>query len=280
MTTDAVNEQSDAQLEAEEQAAALAGYNRTSTRAEEAPAETVKTEQADDAEPIVADTELIPQPEPEMNLADELKLLKAKVAASTSDPETMRKMHGDIGEINRTLKKLQASEKKPDAPVNDELTAALEAAENVAKEFPEIAEPLVKAIKAMGSTKQRATGQEPVDIDARVSDRISKALEEKAVSELKDEHPDYRTIMFSADFDSWVKTKAPELQDRIRHTESSAAASRYLTEYKNTLQAKQKKQDRLEAAVVTKGTQQQAKPSILPDEEGAWIGYNKGRKRQ
>jgi hypothetical protein len=53
-----------------------------------------------------------------------------------------------------------------------------------------------------------------------------------------------------------------------------------LTEFKESLKAKQKKQDRLESAVVTPSASPRAQPSTLSDEDAAWYGYNGGGKRQ
>jgi hypothetical protein len=187
-------------------------------------------------------------------------------------------MHGQIGEINRTLKQLQTS--KPEAaPVDDELTAAMKEVDGVAEEYPEVAGPLVKAIKALGTARKQKAEQEPIDIDGRVAARVAELRQKEAIEALAEEHPDYETVRETPEFKTWESTKTPEYQNRLRTTWNPAVVSKGLSEFKESLKTKQKKQDRLAAAVVTPGASQQAKPSTLPDEAGLWAGYNKGPKR-
>jgi hypothetical protein len=279
--SDQVAEQGEEQDDAAAMASMMAGYNKTA-RAEPAPAE-VSTEPPAEPENTEVANQAPPEPEPEqeqeptvVSLADELKAFKAKVASSSSDPETVRKLHGEIGNINRTLKQLQAAPKVEAAPVEDELTAALKAAEE--SEFPELTAPLVKAMRAM-LAKQDSTKQDPANIDEHVTKAVSKIRERDAIEALAEEHPDFETVRETPEFKAWEKTKAPEFQQRLRTTWNAAVVAKGLTEFKDSLKAKQKKQDRLAAAVVTPGASQQAKPSTLPDEEGLLVGYNKGPKR-
>src|SRR3990167_4610327 len=111
--------------ERQELASVMAGYNQA--RGDEPPAVVEQPSTVQDA-PAIEPQETPEKVEPAAELptvttlADELKALKAKVAASANDPDTVRKMHGEIGNINRTLQQLQA---KPAAPVEDDLTAAI-----------------------------------------------------------------------------------------------------------------------------------------------------------
>lgn len=285
--SDQVTEQSDVQDDAEALASAMAGYNKKEARGEMPPAEPVEQPvQADTeagAEAPVAEAEPTTEPEPPQeptvtDLAEELKALKAKVAASTSDPDAVRKLHGEIGNINRTLKQMQSSApKKEEAPVVDEMAAALQIAEKTAEEYPEIAGPLVKAIKAVTTWKQTAPEVQPKEIEDRVS--AAQARQREAIEALAEEHPDYTTVRETPEFKAWLSSRTPEYQDKLNSTWNPAVVSRGLTEFKDSLKTKQKKQDRLAAAVVTPAASQQAKPSTLPDEQGLWVGYNKGPKR-
>ena len=271
-------EDSGVQDDAEAMASMMAGYNKTA-RAVEAPVVEVELEPE---ELVTEPEEIVEEPVPqEPSVADELRALKAKVSAlaSTSDPDVVRKMHGEIGEINRTLKQL-ASPKVEEAPVKDELTAAFEAAEKSAEEFPEINGPLVKALKAAISIRQAPQPEaQPVDIGANVSTEVEKRLKASAIEALAEEHPDYETVRDTPEFKKWEATKTPEFQQRLRNTWNPAVVSRGLTEFKESLKLRQKKQERLAASVVPQGTQQKAGASVLNDEEGLWAGYNKGRNR-
>src|SRR5688572_20295885 len=112
-----VAEQGDVQDDAAALASAMAGYNKKEARGEQPPAdEVIKPEAGQEATPISGEesSEATPEPEhepePQPNAADlaaELKALKEKVSSASGDAETVRKLHGEIGNINRTLKQLQ-----------------------------------------------------------------------------------------------------------------------------------------------------------------------------
>lgn len=247
----------------------MAGYEGKA-RVDETPAEVEIPE-------IIPETPVPTEPTQVEKLASELENLKAQVRATAADPDTVRRMHGEIGDINRTLKNLQKA-----APVDDELTAAMTDAQKVADEFPELAGPLVKVIKALGAA--RPAPAEQVDISGRVSEEVETRLQKNAIEALQEDHPDYETVRTTPEFLAWEKTKTPEYQQKLRSTWNPAVVSRGLTEFKDSLKAlqavKQKKQDRLASAVVAPSASQQSKPSTLPDEEGLWVGYNSGPKRR
>ncbi len=212
------------------------------------------------------------------SLADELKTLKERVAAANSDPEHVRRLHGEIGNINRTLQAMQKAAKAEEAPVDDELTAALKSAEAAAEEYPEVVGPLVKALKA-SIARQPAVQAKPEDIDERVTTAVSKARETDAIEALKEEHPDFMTVRETPEYKTWLASKPPEFQTRFNTTWNPAVVARGLTEFKDSLKKQQSKQTRLEQAITPKGVPQVVKSSTLPDEQGLLVGYNKGRKR-
>lgn len=273
-----VQSEADRAAEAAEMASLMAGYNNTAVRAEEAPAEVVEVPPAapEEVDPVIEQQTQTPAAP---SLADELAALKAKVKSmGGDDPEAVRKLHGEIGSINRTLKQLTDAQPKPE-PVKDELTTAMEDAEAIATEFPEIAGPLVKAMKKLNEARAQAPAPQADDIDTRVATTVTKLRERDAIEALAEEHPDFETVRQTPEFRAWEATKTPEYQERINNTWNPAVVSRALTEFKDSLKTKQKKQDRLAAAVVTPGAPPQARPSTLPDEEGFSVGYNKGPKR-
>ena len=252
--------------EADEIASAMAGYSKKDARAEEAPAKVEPTE-----EPEQKETESPAGP----TVAEELSALKAKVHSMSGNPEEVRRLHGSIGEINRSLKALQA---KPEAaPVDDELIAALKDAEASAAEFPELAGPLVKTIKLLMSRK--APEREPEDIDARVTAAIESGRYKDAVEEVSEAHPDYITVRETPQYQAWLASKTPEFQAKFTTSRKSAVVINGLNEFKDSLKVREKKQQRLAAAVSPQGVAQPARQSMLSDEEAALIGYNKGPKR-
>lgn len=269
----------DATVQTDEQVAAeiLAGYEN-STRGEKPPVEIepiVEEEVADVPPP----DEVVAEDPPAVILAAELKALKAKISASSGDADEIRKLHGAVGDINRTLKALQSTSTKPDeAPADDELAAALASAEAAAEEYPEVVGPLVKALKA-SIARQPAAQAQPEDLAERVTAAVSKARETDAIEALKEEHPDFMTVRDTPEYKTWLASKPPEFQERFNTTWNPAVVARGLTEFKDSLKKQAQKQTRLATAVAPQGVPGRAGPSTLPDEAGFSVGYNKGRKR-
>lgn len=263
-------EMSVVQSEEEIASETLAGYNKKA-RGDEPPA-AVEPEPPAEPAPVAE----VPAEPDVKTLAEELKDLKARVASTAGDAYEVRKLHGAVGDINRTLKALQ----NPAQPTPDdsELSAALKQAESVAEEFPELAGPLVKALKLSMSRQPQQT--KPEDITERVSAQVIQLRQQDAVEMLREEHPDFETVRDTQEYKSWLAGKTPEFQDRFNSTWNPAVVSRGLTEFKDSLKTKARKQDRLAGAVSPQGVPQQARQSTLPDDEGFSIGYyQKGRKR-
>jgi hypothetical protein len=250
----------------------MAGYGKTA-RVETPPVEDVQepsTEQDVTHPAIEADHQ-----EPSMkDLASELKALKAKVAESGALPDEMRRMYGEIGNINRTLQQ-QVKAAPAAAPVDDEFTAALKEAEAVAGDFPELMSPILKALKAARQPTQQPTG----DIDDRVTQAVTSIRQREAIETLQEEHPDYITVRDTAEYKTWLASKTPEFQERFTTTWNPAVVSRGLSEFKESLKTRERKQTRLAAAIAPQGVQQRAGPSTLSDDDGFSVGYNKVRKR-
>jgi hypothetical protein len=274
--------QSDAERQAEAEAIAqmTAGYNR-SARADEAPADDNNQPSETPDRPA---TDSIQQPQPEPTLAEQLAALKAQVKAMAGqgDPDALRKMYGEIGNINRTLKQIQDSQPKP-PPVKDDLTLALEEAEQKAAEWPEIAGPLVRVTKLLKEKVGQAPAQPVGDIRALVNETTTQQLQRTAIEQLAEEHPDFETVRDTDAFKAWEATKTPEFQKRLRETWNPAVVSKALTEFKDSQraaqQAREAKHKRLESAVVTPGRSGQAKPTTQTEEDQLWAGYQKGPKR-
>lgn len=262
------NEQA-VQTEDEALSEVMSGYDNTPVRGEQPPIEDEDTDSAVE--------EVLPETTEETTvtaLSDELKELKARVATSQDDADTVRKMHGEIGNINRTLLKMQTP---TPVPLEAEDTAELD---NIAEEYPELAGPIVKMLKAnQARMAQMPASQSADEINSQVNSAIHKIRESDAIETLQDEHPDYVTVRDTPAFKTWLSGKAPEFQDRLQNTWNPAIVSRGLTEYKETLKKRQTQKTRLSSAITPQGVPQKTGSSTLPDEEGLWIGYNKGRKR-
>jgi hypothetical protein len=237
---------------------------------------------ASDTDPDEPDPQAQPTPpDPTAAVTQQLEDLKAQVRelkASGADAETVRKMHGDIGEINRTLKQLKALEK---APADDELAAALKDAETVASEYPELAGPLVKAIKAIQS-RQPAVPDAP-DTPAAEAVDVQKlralAQEEAAIKALDEVHPDRHQIKETKEFKAWFASKPPEYQKKVTSSWNPAVVAEPFTDFKAYVAAQKRKQDRLTAAATPQG-QPRAEPTAISDEEAARIGYERARGKR
>lgn len=270
------------QTEAEELASMMAGYNKT--RGETPPVEvaaepSTEQEATPETEPVVPAIEEQPTVKVE-DLAEELKALKQKVSSSAADPDAIRKMHGEIGNINRTLKQLQTPAAAPDS---DELSAALKDAEAVAEEFPEMAGPLVKALKAAKAAIDAKPSSGPVnqaDQDEVIARKVIERKRLDDIEALDDAHPDRKEIYASQEFKTWLASKPTAYQEKLQSTWNPVIAGKGLDEFKEARKAQQRKQDRLAAAVAPQGMQQRAQPSTLPDEAGFAAGYSKHRSKR
>jgi hypothetical protein len=245
----------------------MAGYEPT--RSDELPVDDVQTETQPDKEDD-------PEQPPELTVSDlseELKALKAKVASSHGDADTVRKMHGEIGNINRTLLEMK---NPPPAPVEDTDAAELDA---LIEEYPDLVGPLVKTLRA--TQAQLASLQRPADdIDKRVAEKLFTYRQEEAAETLAIEHPDYRSLPGTPEYERWLSSKTPEFQNKFLNTWNPAVVSRGLTEFKESLQKREAKQERLANAITPKGVSRKVGESTLSDEEAVWAGYNSGHKRQ
>jgi hypothetical protein len=281
-----VNESEDRQqVDADAMAEMMAGYNKVRSNrlhpTEEATPPVAQTV----AEEVPADV-VTPDPKEEPDdevpqaptLEERLAAFKEEVRQLAGDPTAVRKLHGEIGDINRRLKEVEQKPKVESAPVKDELTAALEEAERLESEFPEIAGTLVKEIKVVANQRQDKTDSQAVNSE-QIAATIAKQREKDAQDALYDEHPDFQTVRETPEFKAWFAAKPRDYQERVENTWNPIVVSRSLSEFKETLAKKQKKQDRLAAAVTPQSVPAPAKPSTIPDEDGLMIGYNKVKNK-
>lgn len=280
--------------EAQALAAAEVGYRRTTARADyEAPAEepaqqvdteSGPTEPANEAPETNPEPDLsAQQPKPEQAIADQLAALKSQVQelkASSDNNPAVRKLHGEIGNINRTLKALQSASKK-DAPANDELAAAVAKIQEQAKEFPEILGDVAQAMKVMHSRVTQAKDSEP-EPEAADGQPIEEAPQSRytteqqvAIKSLDEVHPDRHQVTQSADYKQWFAALSPEIQTKVQNTWNPAVVSQHLTDFKKVVEARKSKQARLDAAVAPKGGAQKPGPTSLTNEQAAMRGYRK-----
>lgn len=295
VTDDGVEE---AQVDPAEMDSLLAGYN---ARGATTPPADVPDEQA---EPVADEVPLgapaaqqVDAPADEaapaaQTLAEQLAALKQQVGviASNTDPTTVRKLHGEIGDINRKLTQLTSVPAKPaPAPVDDELTAAFSNAEAAAKEYPELNGPLFDALKLVrerNSQQVKSMSAEEIStlIDERTRQAAQQATQEATVrtaqEALQEEHPDWVTIRDQPAFQAWFASRPEDYRNRMETTWNPAVVSRGLSEFKASQVTQQKKQDRLKSAITPNGVAKQtAAPSKLSPDEEIMLGYQKSGPR-
>ena len=249
----------------------MAGYDTTTVRDEKPPTddvpETIQDESIEDERPEVTIR----------SLSDELKDLKARVSASQNDPDTIRRMHGEIGNINRTLQEI----KNPPPAQTVEIDEDAAALDEITQEYPELAGPIVKNIKALQDKLSSLSANQhsaPIDdIDDRVTRAVQERTQRDAIELLEEEHPDYTAVYKSQEFKTWLSAKPPEYQVRLENTWNPGIVSKGLTEFKNALKKSKEKNTRLVSAITPRGVPQKAGSSVLPDEDGLMIGYNSVR---
>lgn len=265
--------QEDQAVQTEEEAMSeiMAGYENTTVR-DESPTE-VDDEVVDE---VVDQDDSAEDEQPEVtvkSLSDELKDLKARVSASHNDPDTIRKMHGEIGNINRTLQEIKSPAPAPIVET-DEDSAALD---EITKEYPELAGPIVKSMKALQDKIAKLSAVPSSDPSDAIKAQVQAIRQKDAIEALEEEHPDYATVNGSPEFKKWLSTKSPEYKARIETTWNPVIVSKGLTEFKNSVKKGNEKQTRLASAITPRGIPRKAGTSVLPDEDGLLIGYNSAR---
>lgn len=279
--------------------AAKSGYSRVKgVRAAQAPAPkpqeaASETPPADSPAPAPeASAPAAPEPNPQAAPAapdvatlsqhlTELKQQVGQLAAEAGTPSAeIRKLQGEIGSINRTLKQLAKSD---DAPAD--LAAALAKAEEAAKEYPELVGPLVAVIKAMQHQQQSAPAQEPQPPAAAQESRSPEQIAQEASvnaakSALLEVHPDFYEMKKTPEFQAWFKAKPAEYQSRIQSTWNPAVLAAMADEHKASLKRKAENTKRLEGAVTPKGTAATVTSSAPSELDLARQGYAKQRSKR
>jgi hypothetical protein len=259
-----------------------------------APAETEKPASAEPT-PTPAPTAAPAPAAP--SVSEELTALKQKVKdmeANGASKEVTRRLHGEIGNLNRSLKNLQSAK---DAPAEDELAAALQQAEDVAKEYPELGTPLVKALRLL-STRQVAQPAAEAPASEAAAPATAPAAsgytteQQAAIKAIDEAHPDRTKIKDSPEFKTWL-AQTPEYRDTFWTSWNPAVVSGCLTEFKAHRKAedaraaaaaaaaeadRKRKQDRLAAGESPQGVPNKAAPTTLPDDAGFQRGYAKVKR--
>jgi hypothetical protein len=277
-------------LENEDEAAAAAlasmtaGYNKQ-RHIEPESAPVVEPVVEGEAAPVV-EGEAAPVVEPVVEaptVDDTIKELKAKISELDGTPGSVRKIYGELGNIQRTLKQLQEQPKPASGTSNAEVLAAIASAEKVAVEYPELTGPLVAALKVLSKQQPMTVSSPTIDVESAVRDGIAKVHKTEAIEALKLAHPDYVTVRETPEYKEWLTAKDEAFRNTFTKTWNANIVSNGLTEFKTWREAKAQaakavKTTRLEAAITPKSDGPATGPSKLPDSAGLAAGYNRVRK--
>jgi hypothetical protein len=221
---------------------------------------------------------------------DELASLKQRVAelqtTGGASAQEVRRLQGEIGNLNRAIKTFEQAK---GTAADDQLAAALKRAEDMAKEFPEIATPMVEALKLL-SQRQAAQPAAEAPAPAAPSQPQGPTSEQQlAIRAIDEAHPDRHQVTTSTEFKTWIAAQPPEYQQLVASTWNPAVLSGCLTKFKEHAAAEkaravakaaevQRKTDRLTAAASPQGVPAKGQPSTLPDEAGYSRGYARKRR--
>ena len=208
-----------------------------------------------------------PEPEPQKLIAgfteDQVKELLQKAGEVDRLKERESKVFGTLGALRQAVDALKSQPSQQAAgPANIAL-------KRLSEQYPEMAESLVEDLReSLGS----GTGGsfDPSVVDRIVSEKLestSKSYETKLLSVM---HPDWKTIPGTPEFAQWKGTLAPDELQVVNDSWDAISVGDALTKFKawkaQTVQAKQQRQSRLEAAVAPRGTRQPT-PSMTDQDE-------------
>ena len=287
--------QSAEQVEADEAFSAGFGDAPAQAATETGPVEGASTE----AKPVTDKTVAAPEPvlingvpEAEWNAA----VAKAAGPLVEQARAEIRKNFGQIGEVNKALKDIQAKLAAGGTPaarkkltsealkrVNEELPGLGDALAQDLSEF--LDSPAVAAEAAAAKETAEAKGQ-TFDPEAFFTQKIGPALaqiEDRANQKaelriVKSVHRDFETVVQSPEFAGWLGTLPAERQKTIRESDDGFIAADAVTEFKahrdKSVKAKADKTNRLESALTPSGDRRPS--SHVSNDEDA--DFDKGYK--
>jgi hypothetical protein len=212
-----------------------------------------------------------------------IKTLLAKSAkvdaleeAMTRQAQELRRAYGKIGELNSHLKQLMQ------APTKRGIRQIELKFNRLEQEYPELAELLKEDLAAALSVAQEEVDAAQPAQSTETPQQSAEAPSEDALRErelalraeyearlLSAKHPDWQQIAASSDFNIWLASQPPQVQQVARTSWSAEELSAVLDLYKTSVSALSERtkaatqsvrQRRLETAVPAAGTESAAPP--------------------
>ena len=181
----------------------------------------------------------------------------------------VRKLHGKIGELNRTLQELQKT------GAGNKATVKLAAThfKRLSEEFPEIAEILAEDLNEAGFA---GGSDDQARLEPLVNERVLQVQEQMQkdmqMNLLKIQHRDYLDVVKGDDFKVWMQTIPVEDQKQINDTWDAMYLGEKISEFKAWRDKRNEgslsRRERLQRAITPKGLQQKAQQAALSEEDG------------
>lgn len=200
---------------------------------------------------------------------DELRALVAKMpeldAFRGQTAQEMQRLHGKLGEFNRTLQALQQA---PSAANSEAVKAARQ---KLTDEYPELAETILPLIGSGGGGGVTSEQLEALRSETR---------QQTAAFLLSQAHPDWQTVRATDAYKAWLPTLKEAERAEFLSTWDPGLVSARLSEFKqwrsDTFAKKHEKQTRLTQAIPPTGVPGRAGQK-LPDSAGLSVGFNRVR---
>lgn len=210
-----------------------------------------------------------PEPEPPKLIAgyteDQVKELLQKAGEVDRLKERESKMFGTLGALRQAV---DALKERPSAQAAAPVSIALK---RLAEHYPEMAESLAEDLRE----SLAGGGGAQVDVSAlekSFGDRLEVVTKTNEAKLLSVMHPDWKTIPSTPEFAQWKGTLAPDELQVVEDSWDALSVGDALSKFKawkaQTVQAKQQRQSRLEAAVTPRGTRQ---PTPSMTEQDAFL---------
>lgn len=210
----------------------------------------------------------------------QLKALLAKAAQVDDLEKQIAKAHGKIGEFNRTLQEYQAREVKPaatteqlgDGPSDSELES----------DYPDIAKLAdIRARKIVDEAmkaRPAETGAPAAEVASEIAN-VRRETQEEIMGVLHGK--DWRDVITSTDYKTWLATQPEEIQKRATETPRATELSEVISSFKSWKDGGVRNQNssrsRLEAGLTPKGVSS-GKQQVGPTEHDEFrAGFNSVR---
>lgn len=229
--------------------------------ATETQTEQVEQQQTPEPEQDQAETQEQQIDEAEKLQAELKKLLDELPSNQAATQKQIEKIHGKLGEFNRTLSQLQTGGVKKVAIKADKLTRIAEAFD--ADFAKTLAEDLSEAFEVVDNGG--------VDIDAIRSEIASEFEQKMQVSLLKMQHRDFAEVYGSDEFKAWKQTLPADELATLENTWDASFIADKLTEFKqyraSQTNQQERNNERLARAITPSGTKSVQKV-IATEEDG------------